>query len=220
MPGGGEATKELRLNLGCGTNVAPGWINIDRSPGLILDRVRPLKSLLHRFGAVGDEHMVDWPAGIKRLDVTRGLPFPTGSVDAIYSSHMLEHLYFNEAQFVLRECFRVLRDGGILRLALPDAGAFAHHLVHSVQKGSTSAGLDFNIALRAHPLDRPRMRGRIAARLGANLHRWQPTFDLVVQLLTRAGFFDPQRKDFRVGLLPHLEVLEHREGSLFIETTR
>ena len=45
-----------RVNNGCGSNVAQGWVNIDRSPGPLLDRLQPLKrALFHRlarlFGA-------------------------------------------------------------------------------------------------------------------------------------------------------------------------
>lgn len=58
-------------------------------------------------------------------DLTTPLPFPDGSVDEIYSSHVLEHFTYPEpALGVLRECRRVLKDGGRFRIAVPNARIF------------------------------------------------------------------------------------------------
>ncbi len=54
------------------------------------------------------------------LDVRAGLPFPDDSMDLIYSSHMLEHVYVDEAVCILKEWYRVLAPGGYIRLTLPD----------------------------------------------------------------------------------------------------
>src|SRR4051812_15730880 len=99
----------LLVNLGCGTNAADAWVNIDRSPGLLLRRIPP--SLRRRtLSALGlTDSLVEWPSNIQRVDVTRGLPFARGSVDAIYSSHMLEHLSAADAGRVLDECWRVIK---------------------------------------------------------------------------------------------------------------
>jgi prepilin-type processing-associated H-X9-DG protein len=53
------------------------------------------------------------------LDLRRGLPFPPNSVDCIYSCHVLEHLYWREVRRVLRESFRVLKEGGSIRILVP-----------------------------------------------------------------------------------------------------
>jgi|SRR5579884_3233816 len=99
-----------RLNIGCGpNNVVPGWLNIDNSPSIIVSKIPVLK----RF-------VCAWPAGVKRVNITNGLPFAPNSLDYVYSSHTLEHLEAAKALFVLRECFRVLRPAGIVRIALPD----------------------------------------------------------------------------------------------------
>lgn len=44
----------------------------------------------------------------------------TESVDAIWSSHNLEHLYPHEVPLALREFYRVLKPGGTALIALPD----------------------------------------------------------------------------------------------------
>jgi predicted SAM-dependent methyltransferase len=58
-------------------------------------------------------------------DCTKGLPFKSGVVEAIYSEHFFEHLdYDSEAKRFLRECLRCLKPNGTLRIVVPDAGAY------------------------------------------------------------------------------------------------
>jgi SAM-dependent methyltransferase len=82
-----------RLQLGCGARHHPAWSNLD----------------LHA------QH-----ASVGRHDVTRPLPFPDRHFDAVYHAHLLEHLPRTEALPFLRECWRVLKPGGILRVVVPD----------------------------------------------------------------------------------------------------
>jgi SAM-dependent methyltransferase len=84
--------KPLHLHLGCGTIYLPGFVNVDANPRQKIDL---------------------W------LDVRCGLPFASGSVDTIYSTHMIEHFYPDELQRLLAECNRVLKPGGGLRLVVP-----------------------------------------------------------------------------------------------------
>ena len=44
----------------------------------------------------------------------------TGSVDAIYSSHNIDHIYPHEVPIVLKEFYRVLKDDGIVVITCPD----------------------------------------------------------------------------------------------------
>lgn len=54
-------------------------------------------------------------------DLTKGLPFPDGSLTKIYSSHFFEHLSFKEGQQLLDECRRVLVPGGTFSISVPNA---------------------------------------------------------------------------------------------------
>jgi SAM-dependent methyltransferase len=59
-------------------------------------------------------------------DLRRGLPeWEAGSVEAVYSCHLLEHLSHEEGERLLREVHRVLRPGGVVRVGVPDFRLFA-----------------------------------------------------------------------------------------------
>ncbi len=47
----------------------------------------------------------------------------TGSVDAVYSSHNIEHIYPHEVRIALKEFYRVLKDDGIVVITCPDLQA-------------------------------------------------------------------------------------------------
>jgi predicted SAM-dependent methyltransferase len=57
-------------------------------------------------------------------DITK-LVFQSGTVDLIYASHVLSYFNRREALFVLLEWNRVLKPGGVIRLAVPDFQAMA-----------------------------------------------------------------------------------------------
>lgn len=55
------------------------------------------------------------------LDISaEKLPFDDSSVDLIYCSHTLEHIYNHDLKFVLDEFYRVLKPAGIIRIVVPD----------------------------------------------------------------------------------------------------
>ena len=81
------------INIGCGSIHHPKWINLDVSP-------------------VDPE--------VLKVDITKGLPFLSNSVDACYNSHVLEHIDRNDAKQFIADCFRVLKPGGIIRIVVPD----------------------------------------------------------------------------------------------------
>jgi SAM-dependent methyltransferase len=57
--------------------------------------------------------------------ITDMRPVPAQSVDAIWSSHNLEHLHRYEVPLALAEFVRVLKPGGLLLLTLPDLQSVA-----------------------------------------------------------------------------------------------
>jgi predicted SAM-dependent methyltransferase len=83
----------MKLHVGCGNVILPGWVNvdIDNIPGVdIQDDVRTLKKINNN------------------------------SCDIIYASHVLEHFGRNEFESILKLWNTKLKLKGILRLAVPD----------------------------------------------------------------------------------------------------
>ena len=74
----------------------------------------------------------DWRTGrhIVRLDAGRPLPFEAGSFDVVYTEHMFEHMLPMAGATFLREAYRVLRPGGLIRLTTPDLAKYLEGYVH------------------------------------------------------------------------------------------
>ena len=53
----------------------------------------------------------------------------------VYSEHMLEHMPPQAGAHFLRECWRVLAPGGVLRVVTPDVAKYACALVHGDADG-------------------------------------------------------------------------------------
>jgi hypothetical protein len=88
-----DPDKNILVNLGCGSTFHPRWTNFDcfsSSPHVI------------------------------PCDIRKGLPLNDSSVQAVYSSHLIEHLRPGDACSVTQEAFRVIAPGGTIRLVTPD----------------------------------------------------------------------------------------------------
>ncbi|MDS4027985.1 MAG: methyltransferase domain-containing protein [Candidatus Contendobacter sp.] len=113
----------LILNLGCGTKTSSSSsvVNIDWSIYLRLKRNLFWSAILPLF--VRGERLKlfkEMPNNILAHNLAKGIPFKSNSVDAVYHSHMLEHLDKSVVDGFLLEVKRVLKPGGIHRIVVPD----------------------------------------------------------------------------------------------------
>lgn len=167
-----------RLNIGCGSRLLPGFVNLDLEAGA--DR---------------------------RLDVTHGLPWDDGSVDAIYSEHFIEHVSQADALHLLIECRRVLAPGGRLRIATPDLEAVVEdYRSRHVHPDWQRFGYDW-VANRCERLN-------MALRWWG--HRWLYDEEELRRLAGMAGLRCLGRCAFGESEDPRLAGLEHRQGSRLI----
>lgn len=67
-------------------------------------------------------------------NVCKGLPFPDETFDAVYHSHLLEHLPREAASPFTQECYRVLKGGGVIRIAVPDLERIARLYLGSLER--------------------------------------------------------------------------------------
>ena len=97
----------------------------------------------------------------RQLDSTKPFPVPDGRVNLIFSSHMLEHLTHLEAVNFLKECYRMLCAGGVIRIAVPDAGLlmqkyinhdldFLKHISPGAEKATCDMDKFYEVALANH----------------------------------------------------------------------
>ena len=64
------------------------------------------------------------------------IPLPDESVNAIYTSHTLEHVYYNDAIKTLREFLRVLSPSGMAMVIVPDVKSIAQRILDDDMYGS------------------------------------------------------------------------------------
>ena len=95
------------LNLGCGHRFHPEWENVDFSSAA---------------------------PGVRTYDLRKGIPFPEASFNVVYHSHVLEHFPKGTALGFLRECHRVLKPGGVIRVVVPDLERIALLYLEALNK--------------------------------------------------------------------------------------
>ncbi len=95
------------VNLGCGTRRHPDWTNAD---------------------------MVPAGPDVLAVDLRKRLPFADATLDAVYASHVLEHLTPLEARLLLGEMRRVLRPGGVVRIVVPDLEAIVRGYLRTLDE--------------------------------------------------------------------------------------
>jgi len=90
-----------KINLGCGPDRRPGWINVDVDQG-------------HRPDVVWDLNELPYP-------------FEDSSADRIYAAQLVEHLALHTIDF-FRESYRILRADGVLEVVMPNMFSLANRL--------------------------------------------------------------------------------------------
>lgn len=204
-----DTQQAVRINIGCGQTPTKGWRNYDNSVAVRLAKIPILPELLRKLGFLGSAHyqLIQFAREneIEYGDAARRLPLQDASVDVLYSCHMLEHLDRNEATNFLREAFRVLRPGGIVRIAVPD-------LKRQVAQYNDSADADAFVEATLLCVSRP---GSFAQRLrlfllGPRNHQWMYDGNSLSRLLKAHGFVN-------VEVLPAGQTKIHRHEQLDLQ---
>ena len=180
----------MKLHLGCDKRFIPGFVHID---------------------------LADYPHIDHRHDV-RSLPMiADASADLVYACHILEYFDRVEVQAVLAEWTRVLKPGGVLRLAVPDFEAL--------------------IAVYAETRDLNRVIGPLYGRwpvpgtVTTIYHRTVYDFASLKSVLEAAGLEKARRWDWRAtehagtddysqAYFPHMAKEQGRLISLNVEATK
>ena len=165
-----------RLHLGCGWAHKDGWINVDL------------------FATSAD---IVW-------DLRHGIPLPDGSAAAIFHEHMLEHLSLHDGHLLARECLRVLAPGGVLRIAVPDAGL-------CIDSYAGKADPDW-------AQSRPTGMLAVQALFYEHGHRSMWDGETLTRALLAAGFDEARHTDYGESwITPCPDSEDRRDGTLYAE---
>lgn len=210
----------MKLNLGCGPVHADGWVNVDGSNrAWLASRLPWLDRILVKLRILSP---TEFTPEIRQANLLRRFPWSDASVDAIYMGEVLEHFTAQQGEHVLRECYRVLKPGGVLRLRVPDHARFWTNYVQEYE------------AVRARPRDQWSLehtrwtamyfreicvrRPRPWQSMG-HFHKWMYDEVSLLLLLEAIGFRQAERRDLHDSRIPQVEAVEVRPD-LIVEATR
>lgn len=105
-----DPSQKRFVNLACGESYLsdPSWFNLDYTPA---------------------------GTDVTRTDLLGKLPLADHSVDLVYCSHFVEHIPRKYVLGFLRECRRILRPGGTLRIVVPDFEEMCTRYLESRRNG-------------------------------------------------------------------------------------
>jgi SAM-dependent methyltransferase len=212
----------LRVNVGCGATPTPGWLNYDNSFAVRAAKWQWAMRGLRRARLL-NEHSWDLVRVANRQDIrfanaAARIPCPDNSADAVYSSHMIEHLDRREACAFLIEAGRVLRPGGVLRLAAPDLALLIGKYVATGDADAFVEDIYMGQARPAGLLPRAKF-----AFVGPRHHLWMYDGQSLSRLLGDAGFADvavmPAGKT-NIADPEGLDLEERAEESVYVEAVK
>lgn len=202
----------MLLNLGCGPYVKESrWLDCDGSWNVLASHL-PL-GLGWLAGKILGHGGVRFPRHVSYVNVTKRLPFPDGSIDAVYYSHVLEHLYLDEGKHLLRESLRVLKPGAHLRVLVPDVEHFARAYIEARNAGRADACLKLNeiLMFRAMTGQMTLARKVYTAMTDFHSHKFMYDRHYLAELMRNAGFVDVRNVGFCESRIPEVVDIEAEE---------
>jgi predicted SAM-dependent methyltransferase len=191
------------LNVGCGSKFHPAWTNVD---------------------------MASTSPHVEVHNLIHGFPYADDRFDAVYHSQVLEHIPKDKAAGFLRECLRVLKPGGVLRVVVPDleniAIEYLRHLKENLEQPTAVSAANYDWIL-LELLDQS-VRNRSGGEMGAILKQpGLPNEDYIVERIGHVGrsnmeqaggqpvpVFDKLKRVTPRKLVSHLQVrLRDKLGS-------
>ena len=151
-----------RLNVGSSSSHLAGWINAD---------------LLR-----------DPEGGCIVMDATERWPLPDACLEAVNSEQFIEHLSREDARAYLREAFRVLRPGGVIRTTTPDLAGLCRTLLERAP-GDLAVHREHGYEAATHG----EMFNNYAYSWG---HRQLYDEETLARMLAEAGFVGVVRRSF------------------------
>ncbi len=162
-----EPLTKTKLHIGCGNCILPSWLNTD---------IRPCSE------------------EVQFMDITKPFPFAAQSFRFVFAEHVCEHISFCEFTSALDEIHRILKVGGVFRIAMPSFD-FLVDLYNNPQETTNSRYIKWSIDKFASTLESCYLatpQDEAVFTINKFLHSWGHQFvyntHLIKHLLERAGF--------------------------------
>ena len=175
----GDFTAPYKLHLGCGSHHLEGWVNID---------------------------FIRTPAVDVWWNLSQPLPLPNNTCKYIYHEHVLEHFEISKGLELLAECYRLLQNDGILRVAMPSLDVILANCANGEWRADTGAhmpkvetvGEYLNVIFRSWG------------------HKWIYDKAELHRRLQQVGFREITDLQIQKSTIPELANIEHRKDSFLI----
>ena len=209
----------IKVNIGCGRTPTEGWLNFDNSPAIKLAK-SPFKYKLAKAIGLLNEGQIEnikWNMkhNIQFADATKSIPLQTSSVDCMYTSHMVEHLSQKGARSFLKEVKRVLKVGGVVRIAVPDLRIAVDDYLETNDADAFMRG----ILVQAPEINTLKQKINLFIS-GYRHHQWMYDGTSLSRLLIEMGFSSAEVcKDGKTNIIDAdgLNLHEREEQSVYVE---
>lgn len=204
------------VQFGCGWIAPPEWTNFDASGTLKWERI----PILGRY----TKNAQRFPANVRPGDIVKGLPVAEKSCQGVYASHVLEHLTLEDFHTALQNTYRILQEGGIFRLVVPDLECAARSYVSRLDHGDPTASALFLTETTLGVRRRERgLIGLMRKLFNTSSHLWMWDERSIEQALKEHGFRDIRScrfGDCEDPMFSYVESPERFENAVAMESRR
>lgn len=176
----------------------------------MIERKKCLKNLEIGSGGAKRESFITLDLSLKAdipYDLLMGLPFKNNKFELIYAEHVLEHFEYDNLTYLIKECSRCLKIGGIMKIVVPNTkiwiNAFTNHDDVDINKHcGYNFGLDYlsNIDYLNYVF------------YMGDLHKYMFDEKNIIEIFLRNGFKEAHIRDFEINL----DLLERKGTSLYV----
>jgi hypothetical protein len=192
------------VQFGCGMCAPPTWLNFDAGPAFwIQSRLPFFTPILVKRG------FPPYPKNILYGDVIKGLPIPPQSAEAVYCSHVLEHMTLDEFRLAIRNVYTYLRPGGTFRMVLPDLEQLINAYKNDPTPGASSRFMQDSFL--GEPTLTRGLKSLPTALFGRARHLWMWDYKGLAEQLAAAGFTDIRRAQMGDSPDPRFKEVESIE---------
>tara|TARA_B100001250_G_C19749546_1_gene767040 strand:+ start:360 stop:1007 length:648 start_codon:yes stop_codon:yes gene_type:complete len=212
----------LKINVGCGDKPTEGWRNYDNSWSVRLAEKNFITYFIIKVGILSEsqQKFISYAKkeNILWANVSKNIPEKDSTVDVVYSCHMVEHLEKEDAILFLKESYRVLKMGGIIRVVVPN---LKQQVESYIKKGDADEFILSTFLTRKFPKSFFEKLNYIL--VGDRNHQWMYDGDSLCKLLSLSGFKNPKIVEPGTTLIKNpgmLDLKERYEESVYVEAIK